>query len=211
MLPLLFRDVGHNREQEILHSAETKNSYRGHQHTNQPLWGVLHSGGNAVNPQEGDALNDFSKTAAGGPQGVYGLSVSEKSQIQGLVGLCGVFPGKILFHPMADDGVPPLSITPVRKGSFDHPTEFARGVVAKEKTVSVGGAVHVDDGVREAADGADERNRSVTKGDKLREAAWFEKGRHEEHVAACVEKVRQRFVVPCMNMEEIWISASFFL
>mmetsp|Transcript_8253 Transcript_8253/g.18733 ORF Transcript_8253/g.18733 Transcript_8253/m.18733 type:complete len:439 (-) Transcript_8253:873-2189(-) len=55
--------------------------------------------------------------------------------------------------------------------------------------------VNVKDGVRQSSRSPHHRNRAVSHGDELRQAARLEHGRHQQHVGTRVDEVAQRLVV----------------
>ena len=74
--------------------------------------------------------------------------------------------------------------------------EGVGGVLAKRESVPLGSVpCHVDDGVSQAARGADDRDRAVAEADHLSQTTRLELRGHQEEIGTCVDPMREGLVI----------------
>src|SRR5450755_5139166 len=105
-------------------------------------------------------------------------------------------PGKVPAHPVAHELLPGILLAEGAQRFFNRQQKSFAVVVAKLEAGTLAGAsVPMLDRVVEAAGGTDDGNRAVLQAVNLVEAARLVPGRHEKHVTARLNLVRDGVVI----------------
>src|SRR5690242_20592381 len=95
-------------------------------------------------------------------------------------------------HPLQLQGAPGILKTENSQSSNDSSKEFPRIVVCKNKTVALTRLrVVFLYSISQPTNLANDRDTAITHRDKLAQATGLEARRHQEHITACVNALRQ--------------------